>query len=63
MSLACLRNRKVSVAGEWEAEGGREDGGDEVGQKGQAELSHSVDHGKEVGFLLGQKQTTGGPQK
>lgn len=62
MSLACWRNRKVSVAGEWEAEGAKEDGGDEVGQESQAALAHLVDHGKEVDFLLGQQHTIGGSQ-
>lgn len=52
----------AGVAGEWEAEGAKEDGGDKVGQESQAELAHLVDHGKEVDFLLGQQHTIGGSQ-
>lgn len=57
-----MRNRKVSQCGWGVGRRGREDGGNEVGQEGQAELAHLTDYDKEVDFLLGQEQAIGGSQ-
>lgn len=57
-----MRDRKVSQGGWGVGSRGRGDGGNEVGQEGQAELAHLTDYDKEVDSLLGQQQAIGGSQ-
>lgn len=60
MSLACLRNRKGSVAGEWGLVGGNVEARSRT--EGQAELAHVVDRAKEIDFLLEEQQAIGSSQ-
>lgn len=55
-----MRNRKVSQGGWGVGSRRREAGGNEVGQEGQAGLTHLTDYDKEVDSLLGQQQAIGG---
>lgn len=60
MSLACLWNRKGSMAAI--TGGGSKAHSNELGQEGQVELAHLVDNDKEGHFLLRQQEAIGGSQ-